>query len=89
MSVGKEWEIPLRQTQSFVPRIVFRCGSTKTPIQKNHYLRDKGLFPGTVTYSCSKYGSRNGMEDGHQGSLTLWMRLQFKDKFEVARVLGA
>ena len=25
--------------------LFFRCGSTKTPIQKNHYLRDKVPFP--------------------------------------------
>ena len=24
----------------------------KMPIQKNHYLRDKGPFPGIVTYIC-------------------------------------
>ena len=32
-------------TKVLSPRIVFRCGSTKTPIQKNHYLRDKVPFP--------------------------------------------
>ena len=25
--------------------LFFRCGSTKAPIQKNHYLRDKDPFP--------------------------------------------
>ena len=41
MSVGKEWEIPLRQTKKFCPE---NCGTTKTPIRKNHYLRDMGPF---------------------------------------------
>ena len=49
MSIGKEWEIPLRQTHKFSPSVV----ALKTHIQKNHYLCD---IPGTVTYLLSASG---------------------------------
>ena len=46
MSVGKEWEIPLRQTQKFCPREFFLAMvALNTPIEENHYLRDIGPFP--------------------------------------------
>ena len=45
MSVGKEWEIPLRQTQQFCPENSFLGElALKTPIQKFFYLHDMGPF---------------------------------------------
>ena len=46
MSVGKEWEIPLRQTQKFCPKNCFyRCGSTKNAYtEKSLYARHGPFF---------------------------------------------
>ena len=46
MSVGKEWEIPLRQTHKVLSQELFLgVVALKTHIQKNHYMRDMGPFP--------------------------------------------
>ena len=54
MSVGKEWEIPLRQKQKFCPQNCFLgMVALKMPIEI--ICATWGLFPGTVTYMYSYY----------------------------------
>ena len=46
MSVGKEWEIPLRQTKKVLSGELFLgVIALQTPIQKNHYLREMDPYP--------------------------------------------
>ena len=53
MSVSKEWEIPLRQTQKFCPDNL-SVVALQTPIVKKHYMRHVGPFPRYVIFVIDK-----------------------------------
>ena len=57
MSVGKEWEIPLRHTQKFCPENCFRCDSTKNAYTEKSLFAQHGPFFQVLSHimSCKYY----------------------------------
>ena len=55
MSVGKEWEIPLRQTQKFCPENCFCCGNTKNAYTEKSLFARHGPFSQVLSHILDNF----------------------------------